>query len=132
MTTCIEKLEALDNMFRVRFTPNKNKKRRIHRNGKRQDAIGRLLDQCNSPSDIGKLALKFGMHPAMVIQIAKSAHNFGQYRMTIGNCLRGILNRGVLRCIGNYLLNPRALLELPAADVLVSEILGHPPVKQTP
>ncbi len=131
MTTQIRQFESLDSMFRIRLASQKGKRRRVCRNGERRDAIGRLLDQCNSPSEIGELALKFGMHPDEVFRIAKSSANFGLFRMAIGNCLRGILNRGVLRCIGNYLLDPRASLELPAADVLVSKIIGYPPVKQT-
>jgi len=93
MTTQIIQFETLDRMFRVRFASKKSKKRRVWRNGKRGDAIGRLLDQCQLPAEIGELAVKFGMHPDEVVSKAKSAPNFGQFRMVIGNCMRGIISR---------------------------------------
>lgn len=128
----ISQFEELDNMFRVRTMSLNSNQRRICRNRKHRDAVSRLLDECPSPSTIGELAVRFGMHPDEVVRIAKSARNFGLFRMTTGNCIRGIMNRGILRYIGCYTLTGKVPLELTAADVLVGNIVGYPPLKQTP
>ena len=72
---------------------SKNSKRRHVTDHSRNDAVSDALSKCNSASEIGTLAMKFGITEAEVRQRAKSAKNFGLFRMAIGNRLRGITNR---------------------------------------
>jgi len=61
--------------------------------GGRNDAVGDLLAACQRPSDLAELACRFGLCPAEVRQKALAAASFGQFRMAVGNRLRGICGR---------------------------------------
>jgi len=65
--------------------------RKLH--GGRNDAITDLLAGCDSPAKIAHVAHKFGMDRADINQKASNASGFGQFRMAIGNKLRGICTR---------------------------------------
>lgn len=59
----------------------------------RQDAISKGIANCATPEDFVKLGNKFGIREAEVVERATAAPNFGQFRMTMGNRLRGIVAR---------------------------------------
>jgi len=97
------KLKALDDLLFVRRLSGNGGKRRIRRNGKRRDVVSRLLAKCQSASEMAELAVKFGMNPHEVMRRAKSAPNFGQFRMSIGNCIRGVISREVFQRHRNHI-----------------------------
>jgi len=60
----------------------------------RNDEIGEALAACTKPSDFADFAAKAGITDKEIADRAASAPNFGQFRMTLGNRIRGII--GVL------------------------------------
>ena len=52
-----------------------------------------LLAGCDSPTKIAQMAHKFGVDRADINQKAENASGFGQFRMAIGNKIRGICTR---------------------------------------
>lgn len=58
----------------------------------RDDEIAQALSQCNNPSDVADFASQVGITDAEIAARASSASNFGNFRMTLGNRIRGILN----------------------------------------
>jgi len=71
----------------------KDKKRRKVSDANRHDAVADALAKCNSTLEIAALGVKFGLTEEEVKSRAASAKNFGLYRMTIGNRIRGIVSR---------------------------------------
>ena len=65
--------------------------RKLH--GGRNDAVADLLAGCDSPTKIAQMAHKFGVDRADINRKAKNASGFGQFRMAIGNKIRGICTR---------------------------------------
>ena len=65
--------------------------RNLH--GGRNDAVTDLLAECDSPEKIAMVAHKFGVDRADINLKGKNASGFGQFRMAIGNKLRGICTR---------------------------------------
>ena len=61
--------------------------------GGRNDGITDLLAKCSGPAEIAIMAHRFGISRAEISQKAKNASSFGQFRMAIGNKLRGICSR---------------------------------------
>jgi len=61
--------------------------------GGRYDGVTDLLAKCNGPTDIALVAHKFGIPKKEIVTKAKKASSFGQFRMVIGNKLRGICSR---------------------------------------
>jgi hypothetical protein len=58
----------------------------------RQDEVGERLSQCESPSDLADFAALTGITNEEIAARAESATNFGQFRMTLGNRIRNIVN----------------------------------------
>jgi len=75
------------------LTANKNTKRRHVTDHNRNDAIADALSKCENAADIAALGMKFGLTEQEVKTRAKSAPNFGQFRMVIGNRIRGVVRR---------------------------------------
>lgn len=69
------------------------KVRRIH--AARPDAISDLLAFCRSASQIAAIASAFGLTKKEILGNARRASSFGQFRMVIGNRMRGIAKRVV-------------------------------------
>jgi len=80
-------LDKLPNLKVVRS----KKGRKLH--GGRNDAVTILLADCDSPTKIARMAHRFGMTQADINRKAKTASGFGQFRMAIGNKIRGICTR---------------------------------------
>ena len=99
----IKQLKLLDSLFHIRLTSKNSSKRRIWKNGKRQDAVSKLLAKCQLPSEIGIIAVEFGITIKEVVKRAKSAPNFGQFRMVVGNRIRGIVSREISQRHKNYI-----------------------------
>lgn len=95
----IRQLKTLDKLFRIRYASKNGHKRYICKNGKRRDAVGRILADCQAPSEIGAVAVVFGVGPKEVIRRGKNAPNFGQFRMVIGNRIRGELGKIAFRLV---------------------------------
>ena len=68
----------------------KGSKRRNVTDKARHDRITEELSKCNSASEIGTLAMKFGLSEQEVRERARNAKNFGLFRMVIGNRMRGV------------------------------------------
>ena len=100
MTKRTKQFKALNSLFHLRFASKNGSKRRICRNGKRRDPVSRILAKCQSPSEIGTAAVAFGVDSDEVMRRGKTAPNFGQFRMAIGNRMRGELGKMVCRLAG--------------------------------
>ena len=57
------------------------------------DAVTDLLSRCQSVSDLAKVAYSFGVSAEEIRRKARSASGFGQFRVSIGNRVRGIAQR---------------------------------------
>lgn len=62
-------------------------------NGGCNDAVTDLLGQCQSPSRLAEMAERFGLSPEEITVKAHRAAGFGQFRMAIGNRIRGVVRR---------------------------------------
>lgn len=86
------KLDGLDNL-----TP------RLYKQGEREgqrkigtskaDAVSDAMAECVTPSDVAELAQKFGLTDDEIMHRAEVASNFGQFRMVIGNRIRGVCHK---------------------------------------
>lgn len=81
---------------RFRFLNSKprlqvGKVRRLH--AARSDAISDLLALCRSASQIAAVASIFGVTKKEIVVKAQNASSLGQFRMVIGNRMRGIARR---------------------------------------
>lgn len=83
--------EELDTMehLKVRTEPGG---RRVTTGG-RNDAITDLLGACQLPSQLAALARRFGLSVGEIRLKAERASGFGQFRMAVGNRIRGIVRR---------------------------------------
>jgi hypothetical protein len=85
-------LKALDKVL-VPTKAGKDKKRRRVTKTHVHDKVAEALSKANSVSEIGAIAMKLGITADEIIQRANAAPNFGQFRMVIGNRIRGIARR---------------------------------------
>lgn len=86
--SALAKLDTMKNIA-VRVKASGERRRTVSR----QDAIAEELAKAETPSAVGKLAQKWGISDEEVLERAKAAPNFGQFRMVIGNRIRGINRR---------------------------------------
>lgn len=84
-------LNSLDKALPNR-TAGKTKKRRVSDHS-RSDKVAEALSKCDSASAIGNLAMQFGISEKEIRARAAAAPNFGQFRMVVGNRVRGIARR---------------------------------------
>lgn len=84
-------LKSLSGMANITVRTKANGERR--RTVSVQDKLGKELADANTPIDMGKLAMKFGINEDEILTRAKSSPNFGQFRMVLGNRIRGISRR---------------------------------------
>ena len=77
----------------VHVPAKKGSKKRHVSTGSVNDRIREAMNGCDSCSKLAKLAQKFGISGDEIMTRAKSAPNFGQFSMVIGNRLRGIVGR---------------------------------------
>lgn len=85
-------LDSLNRVLPNRTAGKGTKKRRVsdhHRN----DGVAAELAKCNTAAEIGNLGMRFGLSEKEVRARARSAPNFGQYRMVIGNRIRGVVGK---------------------------------------
>ena len=66
--------------------------RRLCRNGM-NDGVSTLLNDCDTVEEIIQLAGKFGLREEECAHRRDVAPTFQQFRMTIGNRMRGVLSR---------------------------------------
>lgn len=92
MATQKVSLSNLNKVLPHNLTKKGGKKRRVTSHN-RNDQVAAELAKCNSASEVGAFAMRFGLSEREVRTRAKAAPNFGQYRMVIGNRIRGIVNR---------------------------------------
>ena len=59
----------------------------------RNDAVADLLSQCTYPSELARVAYRFGLTAFEIQMKAERASTFGQFRLAIGNRIRGIVSR---------------------------------------
>lgn len=57
------------------------------------DDITTELALAETPAAVGKIALRFGITEAEIIERGRNAPNFGQFRMVVGNRIRGTIAR---------------------------------------
>lgn len=73
------------------------------------DEIATALDKAQTPDAVAALAGKYGITDAEVLERAKKAPNFGQWRMVLGNRIRGIVKRiAEAKAKGNTLTREQA------------------------
>lgn len=84
-------LEVLDSVKKITPVVRSDGKRRV--TDHTDDSIGGQLARAETPSAVGRLLVKAGVPEADVIALGKGAPNWGQFRMTVGNRLRGIESR---------------------------------------
>lgn len=70
-----------------------NAKGQRRRTTSRNDPIADEMEKANTPNEVAKLAGKYGINDDEITSRASTAPNFGQFRMVIGNRLRGIQKR---------------------------------------
>lgn len=63
------------------------------RTASRNDEIGKSMEAANNPEAVGKLAIRHGITEEEVFKRAKDSPNFGQFRMVLGNRMRGVVRR---------------------------------------
>jgi len=84
--------KSLDKLLPATPARKGSNRRRVTEN-KRHDRTSEILDKCNSASEIANLAMKFGFTEHDIRNRAKAASGFGQFRMVMGNLIRGVVNR---------------------------------------
>lgn len=82
--------KTLNDAFTVRVRKSDNT-RRVSEHV--QGDVGDRLAKCQTAEEMATYAAKFGIRADEIATRAKSAPNFGQFRMTIGNRIRGIQSR---------------------------------------
>lgn len=85
------KLLALDSAENLKQTVNKEGQRKATE-GKGDD-IAKAMKDLTKPSEIADFGTQFGLDVEDVLNRGKTAKNFGQFRMLIGNLSRGIVGR---------------------------------------
>jgi len=87
-----ERLDTLE-----QFRPNQCGKpvRATYRERKavKKDGVAWILSECNSAHDIAIVAHRFGLSVEEIYATASRAASVGQFRMAIGNRIRGIIRR---------------------------------------
>jgi len=87
-----EHLDAMENLKVRKHRHGADAGRRCL-NGGCNDAVTDLLGQCQSPSQLAQIAGRFGLSAEEITCKAQRAVGFGQFRMAIGNRIRGIVRR---------------------------------------
>ena len=87
-----ERLDTLENL-RIRRHQKGDRAGRRCLNGGRNDAVTDLLAECQSASQLAAVAHRFGLSAEEILTKAARAASFGQFRMAIGNRIRGIVRR---------------------------------------
>jgi hypothetical protein len=59
----------------------------------RSDSVSERLSECETPEEIAAFAMEFGLSQKEIKERVEKAPNFGQFRMVVGNRIRGIVNR---------------------------------------
>ena len=73
----------------VRTTSDGERRQIAHK----ADKVGDALAKCDTPAAVAKVAKEHGITEEEIVQRGKSAPNFGQFRMVLGNRIRGIKAR---------------------------------------
>jgi len=77
----------------ARLAPRRSSGRRTVDLGARVDAVTDVFARCETPADLARLACRFGLTREEVLAKAGRATGFGQFRMALGNRIRGICRR---------------------------------------
>ena len=85
--------EHLDGMEQLKVRRRGDGSGRRHINGGCNDAVTDLLAKCQSASALAQLAHRFGIGAEEIHAKADRASSFGQFRMVLGNRIRGIVRR---------------------------------------
>lgn len=93
MNEAISRINNYDHLRRVEKGAKGNKTRRRVPSATIPDPVSEKLSACETPAEMGKLAVDFGVDPGKVLSVADAAPNFGQFRMTIGNMVRAAARR---------------------------------------
>lgn len=83
---------SLDKLLPAKAACKGSTRRRVT-DKKRHDKTSEILDKCNSASEIADLAIKFGLTELDIRNRAKAAPGIGQFRMVMGNLIRGVVSR---------------------------------------
>lgn len=75
------------------YKADKKTKKRHVSSGNRNDPVSQAMAKCEDTAAVATLGMKFGLTEKEVRSRARTAPNFGQYRMVIGNRVRGIVRR---------------------------------------
>lgn len=74
----------------VKTRKSDGERRRVNHNS---NEIGDILADCSTPAEIGQVAVDNGIRAEEVLERAKAAPNFGQFRMVIGNRVMAVVRR---------------------------------------
>ena len=85
-------LDGMANLRVLRLGRNIGQARRRVTGGC-NDAVTDLLASCQTPSELADMALRFGVPAEEISRRAGRAATFGQFRMAIGNRIRGVVRR---------------------------------------
>jgi hypothetical protein len=83
------KLDAMENLKARTFAASK--KRKV--GDAIDDPISETLALAQKPSEMADLALNYGIPQSIIDEKAEKAPNLGQFRMTLGNMIRGSIAR---------------------------------------
>lgn len=86
-----KKNKSGDGSLGIAFRTNKAGERKV--SNARSDSVSENLGDCQTPEEIAAFAAQFGINQDEINERVEKAPNFGQFRMVIGNRIRGIVNR---------------------------------------
>jgi hypothetical protein len=86
-----KKSKKNDGSLGLSFRTNKAGERKT--STARNDQVSERLSDCGTPSEVAEFAMDFGITQKEIKERVEKAPNFGQFRMVIGNRIRGIVNR---------------------------------------
>jgi hypothetical protein len=76
-----------------RLAPRRSGGQRTVDMGARVDAVTDVFARCETPADLARLGCRFALTREEVLAKAERATGFGQFRMALGNRIRGICRR---------------------------------------
>lgn len=93
-TTISKTVLALNDMDNLRRKTKKTTgERRRTPNDTVADEVSSQLSAAETPSEMAQIAMEWGLSEDEVVGIATRAPNWGQFRMVVGNRLRGVQQR---------------------------------------
>lgn len=84
-------ISALDKMKNIAVRTKASGERRV--TFSRNDKTAEALAKADTPAAMGKLAVQHGISVEEILERGRKSPNFGQFRMVLGNRIRGVVKR---------------------------------------